>query len=232
MNSYLIELIRNDALPQRNCMLTVFDPNGDSGFLYFKDAQLIEVNVGKVWGIKALEQIFSWQISTYTVGELPVGIKRTLWEPLDKLIEPFAGTGAAAGLMEVVRQLPDETGGPASVPEPRQADPMGALVQKLCVQPGFLAVYREEKDGIRLLAGNSTVPALSPDWFADYFKKLEGLGESLGGGLLSEWYLELDQCRIWRFPTYTEPLIIFSDMEAVPEDFEDGCRAVLTGNVS
>jgi hypothetical protein len=78
MNSYLTELIQNETLPQRNCMLTVFDISGESVFLYFKDSQLIEVNSGKNWGIKALSQVFAWKVNSYAVGELPVGIKRTL----------------------------------------------------------------------------------------------------------------------------------------------------------
>ena len=230
MNSYLIELIRNDALPQRNCMLTVFDPNGDSGFLYFKDAQLIEVNVGKVWGLKALEQIFAWQISTYTVGELPVGIKRTLWEPLDRMVEQFAGTEAAAGLMDVVKQLPENEG--MAVAAERMSDPMSMLIQKICDQSGFLAVFREEEGGVRLLAGTPVIPALSPDWFADFLTKVRSMGEGLGGGLMSEWYLELDLCRIWRFTTYTQPLIIFATLDVMPDDFEENCRAILAGNAS
>lgn len=231
MNSYLIELIRNDALPQRNCMLTVFDPNGDSGFLYFKDAQLIEVNVGKIWGLKALEQIFSWQISTYTVGELPVGIKRTLWEPLDRMVEQFAGTEAAAGLMDVVRHLP-ENEGMAMASDPHATDPMSMLIQKVCELSGFLVVYREEEAGVRLLAGSPVVAALSPDWFSDFLGKIGVLGESLGGGIMSEWYLELDMCRVWRFSTYTQPLIIFADLEVMPDEFEENCRAILAGNAS
>jgi len=227
MNSYLIEIIKNEALPHRNCMLTIFDPNGDSGFLYFKDAQLIEVNAGKVWGVKALELLFTWQISTFAVGELPVGIKRTLWEPLDRMLEQFAGVGAAAGLMDMVRQMPDENA-LTPAPQMRVNDPMAAQIKKFSALPGFKAVFREEIAEVILLAGQG-VDALSADWFQDFLEKVDALGASLGAGILSEWFLEFDEFRVWRFSTAGRPLIIFSDMSAMPDEFEDGCRAVLEG---
>jgi hypothetical protein len=217
MNAYLKELIQNEALPQRNCMLTVFDVSGESGFLYFKDTQLIEVNAGKNWGIKALTQVFAWKINSYAIGELPVGIKRTLWDPLEKLIAQIEQDAGADGEM-----------GNESVTHISLDDPMFMPVIKLSNLPGFQAAYREDEHGVQLLVGKTSMDALTRDWFADYFRKLDDLGSNLGAGFTGDWFVEFANGRVWNFRS-PMALIVMSDNEVMPDDFEENCRAILEG---
>ena len=82
------DIIRDECLPMRDCMLTLQDFTGEAAFLYFKDSELIEANYAALWGKDALAQILMWQLSGYNVAPLPLGIKRSLWEPLETLMNP------------------------------------------------------------------------------------------------------------------------------------------------
>jgi hypothetical protein len=225
----LIEIIRTECLPERNCMLTIFDEIGDSGFLYFKDAQLIEVNAGKLWGKPALELIFSKSVASYTLGEVPLGIKRTLWEPLDKMINEVAGEGAGAALIEAVKQLPSEgrrLSSAARIPL-ELSDIMTPLVQQLTKVDGLTGVLRETNTQIKMAAGSFPSPAFSEDWFWQLSTKIQSLGDSLGAGNMDEWNVELEECRIWRLKTKKSSIILFYSKAVDPEAFEEEARAVI-----
>jgi len=224
----LIEIIRTECVPNRHCMLTVFDENSESGFLYFKDAQLIEVNTGKLWGVHALGEIFKWQLSSYTLGELPMGIKRSLWDPLDKLVEQFAGEGAGAGLIDLAKDVQDEQS--SSLAPSFQLDessPLTPLLASLQQLAGFQALFQEESGSLIKLFGKSPLTTLSPDWFDDFYKKVDAMSEGLGAGLLLEWYMELELCRVWKFNYGLYQLILLADLESDPDDFEDSCRSLI-----
>jgi len=225
---HLIEIIRTECVPSRNCMLTVFDNAGESGFLYFKDAQLIEVNTGKLWGIHALGELFKWHLSSYTLGELPMGIKRSLWDPLDKLLEQFAGEGAAAGLMDLVRHMP-EGGATGPIPSMRlhEASPLAPLVERIQQVPGFLALYQEDQGSLVKLSGKAPVAAMTPEWFDDFYAKTGVMSDSLGSGILIEWFLEVELCRLWKIHRGLYQLIVFSDLESDADDFEEACRTLI-----
>ena len=79
----LEEIIRRDVCPQRDCMLTITDANGEAAFLYFKEGELIEANYAALWGKDALAQIVTWKLADRTVAPLPLGIKRSLWDRLE-----------------------------------------------------------------------------------------------------------------------------------------------------
>jgi hypothetical protein len=209
-------------------MLTVFDYSGESGFLYFKDAQLIEVNTGKLWGVHALGHIFAWNLSSYTLGELPMGIKRSLWDPLDRLLEQFAGEGAAAGLMDMVRQMPErELTGPIPLMKLHESSPLAPLVEAISKVPGFLALYQEEQGNLVKLAGKNPSASVTPEWFDEFYNKTSIMGDSLGSGMLIEWFLELESCRIWKIHVGLYQLIVFSGLDCEADDFEENSRALI-----
>src|SRR5476649_2440723 len=91
----LEEIIRKDCLPLRDCMLTITDANGEAAFLYFKEGELIESNYAALWGKEALAQIVGWKLADYTVAPLPLGIKRSLWDQVEFLLNPGAVTTAS-----------------------------------------------------------------------------------------------------------------------------------------
>src|ERR1700688_2397554 len=84
----LEEIIRKECLPLRDCMLTITDSNGEAAFLYFKEGELIEANYAALWGKDALAQIVTWKLEEHTVAPLPLGIKRSLWDQIEFLINP------------------------------------------------------------------------------------------------------------------------------------------------
>jgi hypothetical protein len=228
MTTELVEIIKVDCIPERNCMLTVFDESGESGFLYFKDSQLIEVNTGKLWGKKALEAVFTWRMENYSIGELPLGIKRTLWEPLDKMIEEIAGEGSAEGLMDVFKQLPsEERVSKAAAYSLAEDDPLGPVIKQLREAKGCLAVWRQKEGGTEAVAGESPTPAISPEWVSQFGRRIQEVGDTLGAGLSEGWLLEIAECRIWCVPIGEAQLIIFASHEVEQDVFEEEMRNIL-----
>lgn len=218
----LIEVIKTECLPRRDCMLSVFDAAGESGFLYFKDSQLIEVNTGKLWAKEALRTLFAWHLQSFSVGDLPRGIKRTIWEPLDKVVEELAGVEVAASIKQASEVIPvrARTSTAPVLPAAMQ-DPFLWFVDKLHTLPGFMAAMKDDGEKVHPLVGAAPSQVLSSDWFRQFSDKIAAMGESLGAGALLEWYLETDVCRVWRFLIHERHIIIFSSLEVLPDEFEE-----------
>jgi hypothetical protein len=225
----LIEIIKTECLPRRNCMLSVFESGGESGFLYFKDAQLIEVNSGKLWANDALKMMLGWQMESYTLGDLPRGIKRTIWEPLDKVIEELVGAEAAYGIKDAVGAF--AAAGPSTAQLPTlplaMQDPFLWFIDKLDTLPGFLCAMKDDGESVLALVGSPPDQVLSPDWFRQFSDKIAQLGHALGAGELNEWYLETELCRVWRFHIHERYIIIFASLDVLPDEFEDSFRQVV-----
>src|SRR5471032_247101 len=94
----LEEIIRKECLPLRDCMLTVTDASYEAAFLYFKEGELIEANYAALWGKDALAQIVTWKIEGQTIAPLPLGIKRSLWDRLEYLLDPSLAPTASGRL--------------------------------------------------------------------------------------------------------------------------------------
>src|SRR5471030_749405 len=90
----LEEIIRKECLPLRDCMLTIIDASGEAAFLYFKEGELIEANYAALWGKDALAQIVAWKLAERTVAPLPLGIKRSLWDQIEFLLNPGLATSS------------------------------------------------------------------------------------------------------------------------------------------
>ncbi|MEM6822792.1 MAG: hypothetical protein AAF558_12735 [Verrucomicrobiota bacterium] len=223
----LIEIVKNECISARNCMLSLYNEQGDSGFLYFKEAQLIEVNAGKLWGKEALAKIVGWMLSSYTITELPRGIKRTIWEPLDQIFAELVGQDSASSIGEVIGKLQMDDLEESAPIAPALHDPLAPLVKSLEQLPGFLAVFKEVGNEIRPLAGTMPSKSLSTDWFPQFTERSRHLGEGLGAGMLREWFIEVDECRIWYVPAGESNIIIFSSVDGMVEDFEQGFRVLL-----
>ncbi|NJL19371.1 MAG: hypothetical protein HC901_03655 [Bdellovibrionaceae bacterium] len=228
----LLEIIRDECLPQRNCMLTIYNVEGDSAFLYFKDAQLIEVNTGKCWGKEALQVIATWVIVSFDRSELPLGIKRTLWESLDNLFTEVLGAEGAAGLAEYVRSLPVSPYEEA-LQEPALLlpnDPLAPVIAALKEIEGFKAVYREDRNEVRLVGGESVYQALSTEWSSSLGRRSRMLGGGLGrggaGGMVFGAGRPADLAGGGGAGRKTH-LLILSTAEVHAEEFEEAFRQVL-----
>jgi hypothetical protein len=224
----LIDIIKHECLPRRSCMLTLYDQNNDSAFLYFKEAQLIEVNAGSFWGKDALKMIFSWEIASFDMDELPMGIKRTIWESLDVIIEELVDRDAAQAVGETMRSLEvGDTLTPSSELSSLR-DPIQPYIGKLSQVPGFIALYKAYKENTRLLAGKAPTRAVSAEWFAQFTDRVTRLGESLSAGALLEWYLEVNDFRVWRIEIEGQIIYLMSDVQSSPDEFEAGFREVIS----
>src|SRR5271167_2200161 len=110
----LEEIIRKECLPLRDCMLTITDANGEAAFLYFKEGELIEANYAALWGKEALAQIVTWKLADRTVAPLPLGIKRSLWDQIEFLLNPGLMPTASGKLPKLPAFSPVEKKGPSS----------------------------------------------------------------------------------------------------------------------
>jgi hypothetical protein len=224
----LIQIIRDECMPYRNCMLTLTDRSGETGFIYFKDAQLIEANSGAEWGMDALRKICDWEIASHGLSELPYGIKRTLWEPVDKLFDSLLGAGAGASLLAAVQALPEGEEKIDIVTEQvAPDDPMAALYMQLSALPGFISLVRDEGRGMRLLEGSPLPAGFTQDWLEQFDDRLQQTGGGLGAGYLEHWMLELEDSRLLRLRHGKNHLILRSDLTVLPDDFESGVQQIL-----
>lgn len=223
----LIDIIKLECLPRRSCMLTLYDAQNENAFLYFKEAQLIEVNAGTLWGKDALKMIFSWEISSYDIGELPMGIKRTIWESLDVIVEELVNREVAQDVGDAMRSL--EVG---DVPTPSSdlsslRDAIQPYIDQLSVLPGFLALYKTHKNNTRLLAGKAPTRAVSAEWLSQFTDRVTRLGDSLSAGVLLNWYLEVNDFRVWRIEIEGEIVYLMSDLNSNPDEFEAAFQEVI-----
>jgi hypothetical protein len=224
----LIEIIKNDCISERHCMLTLYNEQGDSGFLYFKEAQLIEVNAGKLWGKEALGMIVQWSLTSHNISELPRGIKRTIWEPLDQIFSELVDVESGQSLGQAIGQLQmDDLDESFSNAAPALQDPITPMVRQLEAIPGFLAVFKEYGNEVRQLSGGIPSNSLSTDWFEQFTSRAREMGEGLGAGMLREWYMEVEECRVWYIAANETNLFIFSSTEGMVDDFETALREVL-----
>ncbi len=208
-------------------MLTVYNEQGDSGFMYFKEAQLIEVNAGKLWGKDALATIVQWPLTSNNVTELPRGIKRTIWEPLDQIFSELVDAASGQSLGEVMDNLQMDDLEENVSANPGLQDPITPMVRKLEELPGFLAVYKEYGKEVRQLSGGIPSKALSTDWFEQFTSRAREMGEGLGAGTLSEWFIEIEECRVWYIEANEVRLFIFSSTDGMVDDFEMAMKEIV-----
>jgi hypothetical protein len=218
----LIEIIQKECIPIRNCMLTVVDINGESGFLYFRDAQLIEVNQGALWGRHAFEVILGWQIASHSISDTPMGIKRTLWEPVDTLIDEILGQGAAEGLRDAMRNLPAE---PAKTSAQKKAQEIKRNTQRVAFTaiqslPGFLALFYDDNKGIHDLVLPPDKELPDEKWLLDLEEECNRLGYNLGAGLLRDWYFYSEKFQAWRVKVKGGGIIVFAETSVETDMFE------------
>ncbi|MEM9444783.1 MAG: hypothetical protein AAGA18_05460 [Verrucomicrobiota bacterium] len=230
----LVEIIQEKCLPERNCMLTVQDQSGETGFLYFKEAQIIEANCGGEWGNQAFAIILAWQIQSHSISELPLGIKRTLWDPIDKLIEDIRGVGSASGVREVVKHLPMNSTVSVEPDAPygfqdKESQLFTVLIDRMRDLEGLIALFHEGQDRLRLVTGTVQNDKLNGQVLLDFSEAIENLGGGLGAGRLMDWYIETDQSRIWQISANGEIFYLVSNKDVMPDEFASQFRECLEG---
>ncbi len=214
----LVDLIREECLPRRTCMLTVESAKGETGFVYFQDGDIIESNTGALWGEKALALILHWTLASYDLYELPMGIKRSLWEPADDLITKLLNQPPPAGFTTI---------SPTSAPAEALFSQLQIDIQALA---GFLCLWERDLGTFRITAGESPHPYLTTSWFDEIDHQAAVFGTALDSGPLLRWAFENDQFRLIKLKHNGRELVVLADKLASEDEFERDCQTILAAN--
>lgn len=210
----LESIIRNECLPEGDCMLTVMDAAGEAGFLYFKDAELIEANYAALWGKEAVGELKNWEISEHTVAPLPLGIKRSLWDSLDILL---AGANVVTdSVSSVSPRFNLDT--PDADQEPYEA---------LAGLPGVLQIINF-KDGDYDIAYNAEPDNIErTEWTKEFLVRAKGVGETLGMGRLHTWVVTTERYIVVGLLHRGHRLGVVRSFDAEVMDFDVQCQNAL-----
>jgi hypothetical protein len=177
------DIIRTECIPQRDCMLTITDDTGEAAFLYFKEGELIEANYAALWGKEALAQIAPWNLGDFAVAPLPLGIKRSLWDPVDVLLNPGAAM-TASGRIAARPTFHVEKVTTASPFERFRA--IGGLLKMIQIERTKTTVIFE--------AEGEEVEAT--EWLNEFSERAKAVGDTLGFGACEKWTIDTDRYQV------------------------------------
>jgi len=210
----LDQIIQRDCLPLKDCMLTLIDNTGEAAFLYFKEGEMVEANYATLWGRDALTEILKWQVLDHTVAPLPLGIKRSLWDPLDSLLHPAKG--------------PPSTSGRLPLPHAIEAriSTGSTLLDRYKDIPHLLKMVQLDREEIPLYeapAGSGEPEETA--WLVEFANQARAVGETLGFGRCDRFTIETEKHQFVGF-TYDEKfLALMRRKDAMQEDLETAYTA-------
>ena len=180
----LEEIIRKECLPLRDCMLTITDANGEAAFLYFKEGELIEANYAALWGKEALAQIITWKLADSTVAPLPLGIKRSLWDQIEFLLNPGLATTASG-------KLTARTGPVFHAQKTTPSSPF----DRFKAIAGLLKMIQIErgKENVLYEAQDAEGDAENTAWLTEFADRAKSVGDTLGFGTCEKWTIDTDR---------------------------------------
>jgi hypothetical protein len=212
----LEEIIRRECLPQRDCMLTITDAAGEAAFLYFKEGELIEANYAALWGKDALAQIVHWKLEERTVAPLPLGIKRSLWDKLEYLLDPSLS--------------PSATGRIPSLPEFRaaRATSGGPFDRYKSVPKLHKMVYLEHEKETVLFEGESDKIGIeNTEWLIAFAARVKAVGETLGFGNCDKWTVDTERYQVLGLGHEANFIALVRRKDGVQDDLETVVDAIL-----
>jgi hypothetical protein len=203
------EIILQECVPQKDCMLTLQDNTGEVGFFYFKDAELIEANYSSRWGKEAVEEVLEWALAEYTISPLPLGIKRSVWDPIELLLRLSSATESAMTPDFKAQKL-------GSLPTPY--DNFKELT-------GVTKIFRIEGNNEVPIFDAENEPSVETSWIVEFYQRARSVGETLGFGKVQRWSLATDQYQVVGLTQNKELLGIVRKHDLNTEDFEAACEA-------
>ncbi len=216
MAESLEEIIHKDCLPLRDCMLTITDASGEAAFLYFKEGELIEANYAALWGKEALAQIVGWKLADYTVAPLPLGIKRSLWDQIEFLLNPGSVTTASG-------RLATRTGPTFHVERTKTSSPF----DRFKAITGLLKMIQIDKGKMAVLYESPEEEAENTDWMNDFADRSRSLGDTLGFGLCEKWMIDTERYQVVGLAHDEGFIILMRRKDAFQEDLDAAVTAVL-----
>src|SRR5579871_2470161 len=185
----LENIIRKECVPVLDCMLTVTDTSGEAAFLYFKEGELVEANFASLWGRDALAEILNWTICSRAIAPLPLGIKRSLWEPLEELLHR-GGVSRSGGL---------GLGTASLAPRKLAASTPGALDRYKRI-PNLLKMVEISRERETVLhEGAEKASPEETEWLVEFASRVRAVGETLGFGSCDRWMIETEKTQIVAF---------------------------------
>ncbi|HEV3270716.1 MAG TPA: hypothetical protein VGZ93_00875 [Candidatus Methylacidiphilales bacterium] len=214
----LEEIIRKECLPLRDCMLTITDANGEAAFLYFKEGELIEANYAALWGKEALAQIVTWKLADGTVAPLPLGIKRSLWDQIEFLLNP--GLAATASGKLLTRSGP--------VFRAQKSTPSSPF-DRFKTIPGLLKMIRIERGKEEVLYETATTEAETENtsWLAEFADRAKSVGDTLGFGTCEKWTIDTERYQVVGLNHDGGFIILLRGKEDFQDDFDSAVNAVI-----
>jgi hypothetical protein len=183
----LEEIIRKECLPLRDCMLTITDANGEAAFLYFKEGELIEANYAALWGKEALAQIVTWKLAESTVAPLPLGIKRSLWDQIEFLLNPGLAASASGKLLPRTGPIFHAQKATPSSPFDR-FKAISGLLKMVQIERGKETVLYE--------AASAEGDTENTAWLPDFADRAKSVGDTLGFGTCEKWTIDTERYQV------------------------------------
>ena len=212
----LDEIIRKECLPLRDCMLTITDANGEAAFLYFKEGELIEANYAALWGKDALAQIVTWKLAEGTVAPLPLGIKRSLWDQIEFLLNPSL-VATASGKLPVLPAFRAEKSSPSSPFDRYKA--ISGLLKLLQIDRGKTTLIYEDE--------TKKSEAENTDWLIEFADRVKSVGDTLGFGSCEKWTIDTERYQVVGL-SHDEGFIgLLRRKDAFLDDLEAAVNAVI-----
>ncbi len=190
-------------------MLTVTDTAGEAAFLYFKEGELIEANYAALWGKDALAQIVTWKLDDRTIAPLPLGIKRSLWDRLEYLLNPSLA--------------PSQSGRLPTIPDFRavRSTPASPFDRYKAVPNLLKMVYLEkEKETVMFEGTPDSVGAEDTEWLVAFAARVKEVGETLGFGRCEKWTADTERYQVLGLSHEDNFIALLRRKDAVQDDLE------------
>jgi len=197
-------------------MLTITDANGEAAFLYFKEGELIEANYAALWGKEALAQIAAWKLADSTVAPLPLGIKRSLWDQIEFLLNPGMATTSSGRLASR----------PAfNVQKTAPSTPF----DRFKAIPGLLKMVQIERGKeIVLFEGESTEgDGEDTRWLIEFSERAKSVGDTLGFGICEKWTVDTERYQVVGLNHDESFIALLRRKDAFQDDLDSAVNAVL-----
>jgi hypothetical protein len=211
------EIIRQECLPLRDCMLTITDAQGEAAFLYFKEGELIEANYAALWGKDALAQIVTWKLAERTIAPLPLGIKRSLWDRIEYLLNPSLSP-SASGRLPVLPAFPTRKEGPSSP------------FDRFKAVPNLLKmVYLEKEKETVIYDGAEKGETENTEWLIEFAARMKAVGDTLGFGNCEKWTIDTERYQVVGLSHDENFISLLRRKDAVQDDLETTVNTIIDG---
>lgn len=214
----LEEIIRKDCLPLRDCMLTITDAHGEAAFLYFKEGELIEANYAALWGKEALAQIVGWTLADSTVAPLPLGIKRSLWDQIEFLLNP--------GLAQTTSGKLIQRPGPSF--NAQKLVPSSPFDRFKSIE-GLLKMVQIErgKENVLFEADANVGPQENTEWITEFAARAASVGDTLGFGMCEKWTIDTERYQVVGLNHDNSFIVLLRRKDAFQDELDAAVNAVL-----